>query len=155
MTTATRDATKPLAMAKFKKVAGHPLNAGTPITVTDSPAAAGEVDAETADRLFAAGLAIYADKASATPVETHRAAAERLTEIDDLGGGSFLVRGPGINQRFRGRAKAEAARDKAIEDADALADTPTTADIDDADLREGEGEAGTGAPGGTGDTKTD
>lgn len=78
MTDRTFDPARPLVMAQFRTVLGHGLNAGTALTVTDEPSAAGEVDEALARRLWNGGLAMYADEARPTPVETPEQEQARL-----------------------------------------------------------------------------
>lgn len=72
------DPTRALVMAKFKTVNGHSLPAGTPLTIVAEPEGRAQIDEAMAKRLFAGGIAIYADDFRPTPVESKEAEAARL-----------------------------------------------------------------------------
>lgn len=75
------DKNRPIAMTTFKTVLGHGLDVGTALAVVDEPTAAGEVDAPLAARLFASGIASYADEVRPTPVETPEQEKARLAAL--------------------------------------------------------------------------
>jgi len=110
------DPTKPLVMARFNTVGGFALAAGDPITIVEEPKNRGEVTAETAERLFGSTF-VYADQARPTPVESPQDAARRLIEVDDLGGGWFLIRAPwlGEGEKHQGREATDARVAELIE----------------------------------------
>jgi hypothetical protein len=88
----TFDPKRRLVMASFKTVLGHSLPASTPLVIVDEPSARGEVDEAMARRLYAGGLAVYAEDHRPTPVETPdeekaRLAAEALREAGPAGDG--------------------------------------------------------------------
>jgi hypothetical protein len=64
------DPTRRLVMAKFKTVLGHGVTVGTPLRIVDEPSEPGEVDKVLAERLWASGLATYAEDRRPTRVET-------------------------------------------------------------------------------------
>lgn len=79
------DPARRLTIARFKTVGGHPLPVGTALTIVAEPAKPGEVDEALARRLFASGIAVYAEDYRPTPVETTEAQAARIiTEAADL-----------------------------------------------------------------------
>lgn len=86
------DQTRPLVMATFKTVLGHGLGVGAPLIIADEPSAPGEIDLALAVRLFAAGLAGYADEVRPTPVETPGQELGRLaaSAVSDAGDGPVV-----------------------------------------------------------------
>lgn len=65
-------------MARRATVLGHQLSANAPLTITGDPKAPGEVTEPLARFLHGRGLAVPADQARPTPVETPEQEAERL-----------------------------------------------------------------------------
>lgn len=110
------DASKPIVMARFNTVGGHALATGEPLKIVDDPKERGEVSLETATRLWAGGTFVYAGEARPTPVESPQDAARRLVEMDELGGGWFLIRAPwlGEGEKVQGREDAEKRRGEII-----------------------------------------
>jgi hypothetical protein len=74
----TYDPKRRLVMASFKTVLGHNLPAGTPLTVVEEPKARGEIDLAMATRLHGGRIAVYAEDARPTPVETPEQERNRL-----------------------------------------------------------------------------
>lgn len=112
------DQTKPLVIATHVTVNGHDLDAGTPLTIGDDETVPGEVDADTAIRLWMSGRAFYSDDALPTPVESRAQEVARTAEIDELDGGWYLLRVPGMDaEKIQGRAAAEERRSQVIAEA--------------------------------------
>lgn len=74
----TFDPKRRLVMASFKTVLGHNLPAGFPLAIVEEPSARGEVDEALARRLHSSKVAVYAEEAHATPVETPEQERARL-----------------------------------------------------------------------------
>lgn len=110
------DPTKPLVMAKFGTLNGHDLNGGARVVIVEGePVAPGEVTEAVAGRLWSAQRLIYRDQARPTPVESVAEAAERLTEVDDLGNNWFMVRAPWITPaKAHGRAALQDLRAEVV-----------------------------------------
>lgn len=109
--------TRPLVMARALQVNGHQLRQGSPIHVMpDETGEPGEITADQAARLWAGGTLIYADRALATPVETPERYAARVTEVDELEGGKFLIRAPWLGEGEEVSAdKLDARRQEVID----------------------------------------
>jgi hypothetical protein len=112
----TFDPTKPIVMARFQTVGGHAMGAGDPLKIVDEPKDAGEVDLDTATRLWSTGTFVYADQARPTPVESPQDAARRQVEMEPLDNGYYLIRAPWLAEaeKVHGLAAAEARRDELI-----------------------------------------
>lgn len=104
------DRRRPLIADRAGQLNGHPLAAGATVTVVDEESdEPRKITAELAARLWAGGTLSYADERYATPVESKEAYARRVTELEDLGGGWYLLRAPHL---------AEAEKIKGLEDAE-------------------------------------
>lgn len=116
-TTDTFDKAKPLVMSRFGTLRGHALNAGAPITIVDDPSGRGEVTEAEAELLWNGGRLVYAGEARPTPVESPEDAAERLTVMEPLEPGLFLIRAPwlGEGERVQGREAADKRRAEVVQ----------------------------------------
>ena len=116
-TTDTFDKSKPLVMARFGTLRGHALNAGAPLTIVDDPEGPGEVTEDEAELLWGGNRITYADEARPTPVESPEDAAERLTVMEPLEPGLFLIRAPwlGEGERVQGREAADKRRAEVVQ----------------------------------------
>lgn len=92
------DLSKPLVMARFATVLGHNLNSGRLLSITPEPETAGQVDPDTAGLLFRRGIAVYAEDAVPTPVETPRQEALRVVTMEEAGGGWWIVNAPWLDE---------------------------------------------------------
>jgi hypothetical protein len=90
------DPTQPIVMARNNTVGGHALRAGEALTIVDAdePEGRGEVTLDQATTLWARGTFVYLTDVRPTPVESPQDAARRLIEVDELGGGWYLIRAP-------------------------------------------------------------
>lgn len=148
----TFDPTRPLAMGRFNTVNGFALAIGESIRIVDDskePKERGEVTADVATRLWSGGTFVYADEARPTPVETPQQAAERLVEIDDLGGGWYLIRAPwlGEGEKVQGKEAADTRRAELV-----AAGQPTDTETDAATAAANAGGSGGSETGGAAGT---
>lgn len=107
------DATRPLVIVRSVQLYDHDVTGGDPLIIVEAdPKEKGEVTKDIALRLWLTGIADYSGDVRPTPVETPEQGAERLTEMDDLGGGWFLIRAPwlGEGEKVHGKAKAAERR---------------------------------------------
>lgn len=113
----TFDPARPIAMGIFRTVGGHALGPGDPLKIAEDPKERGEVDLDTATRLWASGTFVYAEEARPTPVESPQDAARRLVAMEELPNSYFLIRAPWLaeGEKIHGREAAEARRDELIE----------------------------------------
>lgn len=74
----TFDPTRRLVLGSFRTVLGHQLDAGTPLVIVDQPSAPGEVEEGLARMLWNKKVALYAEDARPTPVETPAQEQARL-----------------------------------------------------------------------------
>jgi hypothetical protein len=116
-TTDTFDKAKPLVMARFGTLRGHALNAGAPVTIAAKPEGRGEVTEAEAELLWNGGRLVYAAEARPTPVESAEDAADRLTVMEPLEPGLFLIRAPwlGEGERVQGREAADKRRAEIVQ----------------------------------------
>lgn len=113
------DSTRPLAMTIGGQLNEHNLGRLASVRVVDEPTdAPGEITEDVARRLWASGALSYADEMVATPVEDKRTGVSRLVEIEDTGGGWFLVRAPWESdpKKVRGHDKALERRAELIDE---------------------------------------
>lgn len=75
------NANRPMTVRRFKTVHGFNLNAGTPVNITDRPAARGDMTEATARRLWASGVIVAADTYRPTPVAPEQAPEPEI-EVD-------------------------------------------------------------------------
>lgn len=108
------DPNRPLIMARDDRVGGHALRARDLITVVDEPELPGQLTADQARHLWVNGLLVYEDRATATPVESPEAYAARVTEVDELGHGKFMIRAPWLGEGEQVPADRLADRRKQI-----------------------------------------
>ncbi|MFL6864116.1 MAG: hypothetical protein ACJ8DZ_14065 [Allosphingosinicella sp.] len=103
-------------MGRFNTVAGHAMAAGDPIAIVGEPKERGEVTEDQARRLWSGGTFVYAHEARPTPVESPEEAARRLTTMEDLGGGWYLINSPRLpeGEKVQGEDAATARRDALI-----------------------------------------
>lgn len=89
------DPARSLIIAKFKTVGGHPLPVGTALSITAAPEKPGEIDAAMARRLFASGIAVYAEDYHPTPIESVEAEAARIiaeaADLDEAAGDQIEI----------------------------------------------------------------
>jgi hypothetical protein len=123
------DPTRTLVMTAFGSLREHNVHGGAPITIVPSvtdDAPAGHVSAEEAEALWSTGKIIYSEDARPTPVETPEQEANRLTDIEQLDGGWWMIRAPWLEEaiKVQGETAAFARRDEVIADRIAAAGTP-------------------------------
>lgn len=116
---ATFDRAKPLVLARGETINGHDLVAGTTVELVDEETdARAQLTEQQAVRLWAGGTLIYADRALPTPVESPRQMAERVTVLEPMGNGQFLLRAPwlGEGEIIKGAEKAGNRRREVVEE---------------------------------------
>ena len=119
----TFDRTRPLAMGKFATIHGHDLNVGAPVKIVDGePENPGDLTLDEATHLWAGGRIVYSEMARPTAVETPEQAAERLTDMEPLGDGKFLIRAPWLTESLTitGEEAAQTRRGEVVEEGVAL-----------------------------------
>lgn len=99
------DRTRPLVMARFAQLLEHEMSAGDPLTIVDEPSGKGEVTDDIALRLWLSRVAVYADQANPTPIETPQQEAERVVVMEELGGGWYLIRAPWLGEGVKVQGK--------------------------------------------------
>lgn len=112
------DTSLPLVMASSRTLRGFLMGLHDRVFIVAKPDERGEIDEETARRLWGRGVIMYERDILPTPVETPQQAAARLVVVDDLGdaaGGDFMVLAPWqAAETFPDRASAEKRRDELV-----------------------------------------
>jgi hypothetical protein len=120
------DRTRPLVATRGGQLNGHNLGRLETVTVVDEPSdKRGEITEDVAARLHSRGHLAYADEIVATPVEDARTGVTKLVEVDDLGGGWFLLRAPwrAEGSKVQGAEAAEKERLALVEEGLVAIDT--------------------------------
>lgn len=115
------DSTRPLVMARGTTVNGHALARGTEVGIVEEQTAdRALLTSAQAHQLFRSGVLVYADRVYATPVETPRQMAERMTVLEPLGEGRFMLHAPGRDsESIKGPDKAAERRAEVVNEIEA------------------------------------
>jgi len=123
------DPTRKLVAARFFPAHEIEFQPGDPVKTTElgKDREDGTLEQDTALRLWLVGYIVYADDYRPTPFETPQSEAERLVQMEDVGGGWYLITTPWgpEGEKVQGKEAAEARRAEIVAKGDTKGVTVT------------------------------